>query len=138
VIEPTVGRIDAQEYTAALGGVNIVLDAYLHLTNDNRSIPTNATPNFYYIDEMSELRACFDYNALGKLRWRTYFSRLGKRKVRFMYLNFRDPILSLLVLAAIAKHVVRQLRIGDKRSYLQENSIIKLFHTYTDDVNNCS
>jgi D-aspartate ligase len=134
VIEPTVGRINQQEITAALNGNDIVLDAYCYLANVSEGLPRPKLPNYYFIDEVMDLQSCFEYKHYNRFSWWEYLKRLRKRKLYFMYLNWRDPKLSLLVMIAMLKHVVYYWVRGRAKYHSNDVGTAKLFETFTGDM----
>ena len=57
LIEPTVGRLNQQEYVATLSGYNIPLTAYRDLTGIDIKPKERVSSNIIYIDELAEIQS---------------------------------------------------------------------------------
>ncbi len=90
LMEPTVGRLNLQEYAATLNGVNIPLAAYNHLTNNDIAQQPPEKQPVIYINEWSEYKSARTHirqNIISFSEWRR--SLAGHRAYR--YWNKEDP-----------------------------------------------
>ncbi len=130
VIEPTVGRINQQEYTAALDGKDIVLDGYCDMLGISDKLIPDKVGNYYYIDDIMELQSIFEYRYFKRFRWLEYFKVLRKHKVVFMYINKNDFKLSLKVFIAMIKHIIYFLLNGRAKYKSDDKDVLKLINTF--------
>jgi len=109
LIEPTVGRLNQQEYVATLAGFNIPLAAYRDLTGIDirpREVERN---NIIYIDELAEVQSAWVHFRSKLLTLPQWLKSLrGKRYYR--YFNGKD--LSVFFLGLPAKVYQKMLHIG--------------------------
>ncbi len=97
VIEPTVGRINQQEYITTLNNMNLPVIAYSEITGMYVERGFGISKKVIYIDEVSELKSVFKYIRRGELTlYRWLKSLRGKRAYRFS--TFADPFVSLYAL----------------------------------------
>lgn len=126
VIEPTVGRMDRQEYIATIGNKNIVLKAYCHLAGIEQ-IKTKETKNKYlYIEETLEINSLLDFQQYKILKWRAYIKLLLSRKIRLMHLSYKDPAVSVRVIYAITKSIFKYMTNSSASKKKKDNGIKEL------------
>ena len=91
LMEPTVGRLNQQEYVATLHGVNLPLVGYKSQTHLDLSILTFENENIIYIDEWMELKSTVFYFLFKNLKIKKWYKGIsGKRAYR--YWNKKDPL----------------------------------------------
>jgi D-aspartate ligase len=134
VVEPTVGRINQQEVTAALDGVDIVLDAYCHLTGIPKITDQKRIPGYYYIDEIMDLQSCMEYAHFNRFSWWQYLRTIWRRRLVFLYINRRDPMLSFRVMVAMAKHIGYYLVMRRPKYHSNDSGTEKLLKTFQGDA----
>ncbi len=109
VIEPTVGRIDRQQYCSSVSNRDVVLSAYCHLAN----IPPIQKPptkdHYIYIEESLQLKSYLDYRYYKSNERFKIYDFIKHRKVKFMHLWYKDPITSMLVVTGLIKHFLYYL-----------------------------
>lgn len=103
IMEPTVGRLNQQEYVATLNGNNLPLIAYNSLTKAGLDPILPTKKPVIYIDEISELRSAFKYLKEGNLSIKEWLKSLKGYKA-YRYCNLNDPMvgLRLIVLPFVA------------------------------------
>lgn len=126
VIEPTVGRMNRQELFSMPGKENVVLKAYCHLAGIAELPQKKIRENYIYVEENMDVKSCLDYHHYKTMDWKKYFKILRTRKITPMYMSFKDPMLSLLVLGASLKHVAYYLFHGHTKYFSQEGAIDEL------------
>jgi predicted ATP-grasp superfamily ATP-dependent carboligase len=126
VIEPTVGRMNRQELFSMPGKENVVLKAYCHLAGIPELPQKRIRENYIYVEENMDVKSCLDYHHYKTMNWKKYFKILRSRKIIPMYMSFKDPVLSLLVLGASIKHVVYYIFNGQTKYFSQEGAIDEL------------
>lgn len=100
LIEPTVGRLNQQEYVATLAGYNIPLEAYRDLTGIDIRPREAERNNIVYIDELAEVQSVWVHFRCKLLTFPQWMKSLrGKRYYR--YFNGND--LSVFFLGIPAK-----------------------------------
>ncbi|WP_430816193.1 hypothetical protein [Carboxylicivirga sp. RSCT41] len=104
MIEPTVGRVDTQQYIATCSGNNIPLKAYCDMTGHQLHGLEKQNDNAVFIDEVNEIQSFFEYNTKYGLTVGQWLSSI-KGKKHFRYLSTVDPNISLRILY----HVTRRL-----------------------------
>ncbi len=99
IMEPTVGRLNQQEFVATINGVNLPLIAYNSQTDNNLKFLKNENIPAIYIDERAELRSSLYHIFIKKTRFKTWFLRFKGAK-QFRYWNRKDPyvFISLFIL----------------------------------------
>jgi predicted ATP-grasp superfamily ATP-dependent carboligase len=105
VIEPTVGRINQQEYVATANGVNIPITAYFDMLQSNPPTKQNSTKPVIYIDEIAEAASAvthFKRNDLEVYNWILSFKGF---KRCYRYFNAIDPNVFLGLLLDTIKKV---------------------------------
>lgn len=109
VIEPTVGRINRQQYVSSASNRDVVLSGYCHLANIPLIKKRPLSDHFIYMEESLQLKACLDYRYY-KSNERLKFREIIKhRKIKFMHLTIKDPLTSLLVIGGVIKHLIYYL-----------------------------
>ncbi len=124
VIEPTVGRIDRQQYISSASNRDVVLTAYCHLANIPLIKKQSTNDHFVYIEETLQLKSYLDYRFYKSKESEKIRQIIKQRKVKFMHLTKKDPITSLLVIAGLVKHFLHYL-IKGKTIEFQEDEITK-------------
>ena len=88
LIEPTVGRLNQQEYVATLSGYNIPLAAYMDLTGISLVPREKKNLHVVYIDEIAEVCSTFVHFRRKLLTFSKWIMSLkGKRYYRFFNRN---------------------------------------------------
>lgn len=123
VIEPAVGRMNRNQLCSMAGKDNVVLKAYCHLAGIPQIPHKRTSENFIYVEENMDIKSCLDYHHYKTMKWKKYFKLLRSRKILPMYMSFRDPVVSLLILGASIKHVVYYIFHGHTKHFSQEGAI---------------
>jgi D-aspartate ligase len=105
------------------GKNNIVLKAYCHLAGISTLPQKKILKNYIYIEENLDIKACLDYHHYKSMNWRRYYKLLGSRKITPMFMSFRDPLLSTLVLASMIKHILYYVFHGHTKYFSQEGGV---------------
>lgn len=124
VIEPTVGRMDRQQYVAMVSKHDMVLKAYCHLARIPQLTPRKQKENFLYVEESLQMKSYLDYHHYKSKEQGRIRHLLRTHKIRFMHLTLRDPLPSLLVLAGVLKHLLHYLLKGKTR-YFEEDDLTR-------------
>lgn len=128
VIEPTVGRMNRQELFSMLGQHRLVLAAYCRLSG----LPMPASPGtskpFIYVEEGLDIKSSLDYQHYGAMNWKEWFSGLTSRQIRPMFISSKDPLVSLLTLAGVLKHLGYYLFKGRTRHFYEDPTLRELIH----------
>jgi D-aspartate ligase len=122
VIEPTVGRIDRQQYSSSVSNRDVVLSAYCHLANIPLIRKRLTDNNFIYMEESLQLKSYLDYCYYKSDETEKFRQIIKRRKVKFMHLTIKDPITSLLVIGGLVKHLLHYLIKGSTVDF-QEDEI---------------
>jgi predicted ATP-grasp superfamily ATP-dependent carboligase len=89
LIEPTVGRLNQQEYVATLSGFNIPLSGYCDVTGIDIQSNERINSNVVYIDEAAELLSTYVHLKRKRLTVSDWFKSIkGDRHYR--YANWSD------------------------------------------------
>jgi predicted ATP-grasp superfamily ATP-dependent carboligase len=109
VIEPTVGRIDRQQYVSSVSNKDVVLSAYCYLANipPIKKRPTN--DHIIYMEESLQLKSYLDYHYYKSSDRFKVRKLIKERKIKFMHLTYKDPVTSLLVIGGLIKHLLYYL-----------------------------
>jgi len=94
IMEPTVGRLNQQEYVATLNGNNLPLIAYNSLTRAGFEPILSKKKPIIYIDEINELRSAFKYFKEGNLTIKEWLKSIKGYKA-YRYCNFNDPMVGM-------------------------------------------
>src|SRR5690606_37099388 len=124
VIEPTVGRMDRQQYVAMGSKHDMVLKADCHLARIPQRTPRNQKENFLYVEESLQMKSYLDYHHYKSKEQGRIRHLLRTHKLRFMHLTLKDPLPSLLVLAGVLKHLLHYLLKGKTR-YFEEDDLTR-------------
>lgn len=122
VIEPTVGRIDRQQYSSSVSNRDVVLKAYCHLANIPPIQKPPANDHFIYIEESLQLKSYLDYRYYKSDERFKIRDFIKHRKVKFMHLWYKDPLTSMLVISGLIKHFLYYL-IKGRTIQFQEDSM---------------
>jgi predicted ATP-grasp superfamily ATP-dependent carboligase len=90
IMEPTVGRLNQQEFVATLHGVNLPLIAYKSQTHLDLSIPEIKNKVIIYIDEWAELKSTISHLIFKKMKPKEWYKSLKGVKA-YRYWNKKDP-----------------------------------------------
>ncbi|GAO28535.1 hypothetical protein JCM15548_1641 [Geofilum rubicundum JCM 15548] len=129
VIEPTVGRIDRQQYVSSVSNKDVVLSAYCHLANIPLIKKRSTSDQYIYIEETLQLKSFLDYRYYKSKESEKIRQIIKHRKLKFMHLTKKDPVTSLLVMAGLVKHFLHYL-IKGKTIEFQEDEITKELMAY--------
>lgn len=99
LMEPTVGRLNQQEYVATLSGFNIPLAAYCDLTGVKINPTETIRTNVVYIDELAEIQSVY-IHIKNKLITVTGWLRSLRGKRYYRYFNVSDPAVFFIGLPA--------------------------------------
>lgn len=128
VIEPTVGRIDRQQYVSSVSDKDVVLSAYCHLANIPPIKKQSVNNSYIYVEESLQLKSYLDYHYY-KSHERFKFRNLIKhRKIKFMHLTVKDPIPSILVLGGLLKHFIYYLIKGRTAQFNEDSMTQELLN----------
>lgn len=131
VIEPTIGRINRQEFCATLNGSHLITKAYCHLANIPFVEPTKKkNNNCLYVEEIKEMRAIAEHRLYGSFNWRQYLGLLVSKRIGFMYMNRRDLRLSFRVLEIVLRIIVKDLLRKKANKPKPSEAILRLIATY--------
>ena len=112
MIEPTVGRIDTQEYIATCAGNNIPLIAYCDMTGNPIVGKEKPNANVVFFDEVNELLSFIEYNKNHGLTVKKWLHSV-KGKKHYRYLMSKDFGISLKIAFFLTRrllgHFIRQL-----------------------------
>ncbi len=112
MIEPTVGRVDTQEYIATCAGNNIPLKAYCDMTGHSIAGKEKPNDNVVFFDEQNELLSFIEYNKNHGLTVKQWYQSV-KGKKYYRYLKSKDTGLSLkialLLVRRISGYFIRRL-----------------------------
>jgi predicted ATP-grasp superfamily ATP-dependent carboligase len=89
LIEPTVGRLNQQEYVATINGINLPLRCYNFLTNAHIEETPPPEKAIIYIDEPAEIASALVHIRKKMVTWKDYFKSIRGTKV-FRYANKND------------------------------------------------
>ena len=108
ITEPTIGRMNLQEFVATVNGVNLPLFAYEHLTGETFTVKSNHSQNsVIYIDELGEARSSWQLWKEKKLSFRSWRqSRKGKKIYR--YFSSKDPWVGLMFIWKYLGKIVKK------------------------------
>lgn len=126
VIEPTVGRMDRQEYIATLGNKNLALKAYCHLAGIEPFELKTTKKKYLYIEETLEINSLLDYQHYKIINWRAFLKLLLSRKIKPMHLSFNDPAVSLRVIYSITKSIFKYITRNSARKIKEDNGTKEL------------
>jgi len=102
LIEPTVGRLNQQEYVATINGINMPLRCYNYITGSDIEEILPPRKNILYIDEPAEIVSTWVHFKKRIISPKEYF-RSVKGRIRYRYGNIKDPGVFLgLLLKAVA------------------------------------
>ncbi|MCG8580255.1 MAG: hypothetical protein MI866_10075 [Bacteroidales bacterium] len=104
MIEPTVGRVDTQQYIATCSGNNIPLKAYCDMTGHQLNGIEKKNDNAVFIDEVNEIQSFFEYNTKYGLTLGQWLSSIKGQK-HFRYISTSDPGISLKILYLVTRRL---------------------------------
>jgi predicted ATP-grasp superfamily ATP-dependent carboligase len=108
LIEPTVGRMNQQEYVATLNGVNLPLRCYNYLTGSGFEEKLPPRRQIIYIDELVEPLSAYVHIRKKIISLKEYL-RSMKGPRRYRYTTSRDPGVFLGFFAKVARIILRKL-----------------------------
>lgn len=109
IIEPTVGRLNQQEYIATLNGINIPLIAYNSLTGAGLEPLLPRVKPIIYIDEKNELQSVVKLYKEGNLTFRDWLKSIkGYRAYRFF--NLSDPVVGFRMILLIFLKMIKRYK----------------------------
>ncbi len=126
VIEPNVGRTNRNVLIAMLGKHKVVLKAYCHLAGIPTLPQKRIFDDYIYIEENLDVKSCLDYHHYQSMSWRNYFKLLKSKKIVPMFISRRDPLVSLLVLGSMVKHLMYYIFHGHTKHFNQNGTMGQL------------
>ena len=86
LVEPTVGRVNLQEYLATAAGTNIPLVAYCDMTGLPIKAKEKQTNNAIYFDELNEILSVSEYQNRNELTLSEWLQSVkGKKSYRYLF-----------------------------------------------------
>lgn len=104
MIEPTVGRVDTQQFIATCSGNNLPLKAYCDMTGQKLKAIEKVNLNSVYIDEVNEMHSFFEYNSKNGLTIKQWLSSVKGQK-HFRYLSMSDPAISIRIFYLLTRRI---------------------------------
>lgn len=109
ITEPTVGRLNQQEYVATLNGINIPLIAYNSLTGAGLEPILPRVKPIIYIDEKNELQSVVKLYKEGSLTFKDWLKSIkGDRAYRFF--NLSDPVVGFRMILLIFLKIIKKYK----------------------------
>ncbi len=109
VMEPTVGRLNQQEFVATVHGVNLPLIGFMDRTKIPFAISLVKKERIIYIDEMAELKNAVVYFRNKNLTLRQWIGIFkGKRAYRFG--STQDPAVFFYLIVKLILVVLQEIR----------------------------
>jgi len=90
LIEPTVGRLNQQEYVATINGINLPLRCYNYITGSDIEEVSPPRKNILYMDGPAEIVSTWVHFKKRIISPKEYF-RSVKGATRYRYGNIKDP-----------------------------------------------
>lgn len=90
VMEPTVGRLNQQEYVATLNGVNVPLAGYSHMQQLELDFLTQPKRPIIYVDELAELASTLTHFKRKNLSLKEWWRSYRGFAIRFRYFYRKD------------------------------------------------
>jgi predicted ATP-grasp superfamily ATP-dependent carboligase len=109
VMEPTVGRLNQQEYVATLNGTNIPLIAYNSVTGLKIQPKQQKRKQIIYIDEANELRSVFKLLKTKQLTINKWLRSIQGKKA-YRYFNKKDPYVFINLLLWPIAAIIKKLK----------------------------
>jgi D-aspartate ligase len=106
ITEPTVGRLNQQEFIATLNGINIPLIAYNSLTSAGLKPLEPTISPIIYIDEKNELRSVIKLYKAGKLTFTQWLNTVKGHRV-YRYFNGSDPMVGFRLLLLLILYIIK-------------------------------
>lgn len=110
IIEPTVGRVNLQEYVATINGVNLPLIAYNSLTELGIRPQPEMARRFGLILELNELKR----RLANTLKGTAFFPKPwgGSFRIRKVYafIDRKDPLVGIMLMVKLVRVLFRQIR----------------------------
>ena len=112
IMEPTIGRLNLQEYVATANGFNLPLIAYNSLTCNNLQNKVNIKhKKVIYIDEWAHLKSLLKQKN-GLFNYLKALKSIKPSGFSFRYFNFSDPLVFIYSFYIITK---QYLKVGLKK-----------------------
>ena len=109
LMEPTVGRLNQQEFVSTVHGINLPLICYNSLTGLNLPFSKVKHEKTIYIDEWSELKSAIYHIKYKKLTLTHWFLSV-KDKKSFRYWNIKDPLVFALSIIRFFGSIVKNYK----------------------------
>jgi len=110
IMEPTVGRLNQQNYVSVANGINIPYTAYcdlLDLPYKKQLDNENRKSNIRWINDFSEYQAAHYYIKKKQLTFTSWIKFMTGKK-RFALLYYRDPVPFLLTYKNWTKFIIKK------------------------------
>jgi D-aspartate ligase len=109
IMEPTVGRLNQQEFVATLHGINLPLIAYGSLANKTFKIPASKHKKIIYIDEYRELLSAIKHIKRKDFTLSQWLKSI-KGKKAYRHWSKEDPLVVYYLIKEILEIIFRKVK----------------------------
>ncbi len=107
LIEPTVGRLNQQEYVATVNGINLPLRCYNYITGSDIEEILPPRKKIIYMDELYEISSVWVHFKERIISPKEYFKSI-KGAIKYRYANIKDPFVFLGILLKAMAIIIKK------------------------------